>query len=290
MADGHQRISRRVIAEQHLSLTETYHEPWFSPGAKLFDSEFVGEVLTKCNAKDVVDRCGKTVQEIMRRAYGPGVSLPSIKIAGHLDATFPYILSHLEYIIGELLRNSIQAVAERYQESSATPAVDTPSPPPIEITICESSQHVIIRVSDQGGGIARDVMPHLWSFSKGPASGRLLANLGQVPRLAATMQELQAGAEQARGDRTHEPNQQDGTPDQKRGSDRGDNSLASLSSRPPNLRLGMGLPLSRVYAEYWAGSLALHSLEGYGVDAFLQISKLGNKNEQLTTRASIDAV
>ncbi len=69
-----------------------------------------------------------------------------------------------------------------------------------------------------------------------------------------------------------------------------DSSLSSLSSRPPNLKLGMGLPLSRVYAEYWAGSLEIHSLEGYGVDAFLQISKLGNKNEQLTMRASMDAV
>jgi len=69
-----------------------------------------------------------------------------------------------------------------------------------------------------------------------------------------------------------------------------DSSLSSLTSRPPNLRLGMGLPMSRVYAEYWAGSLELHSLEGYGCDAFLQISKLGNKNEQLSTRASMDAV
>jgi hypothetical protein len=43
----------------------------------------------------------------------------------------------------------------------------------------------------------------------------------------------------------------------------------------------MGLPMSRVYAEYWAGSLELHSLEGYGTDVFLQISKLGNKIEQL---------
>jgi pyruvate dehydrogenase kinase 2/3/4 len=42
--------------------------------------------------------------------------------------------------------------------------------------------------------------------------------------------------------------------------------------------------------EYWAGSLEIHSLEGYGVDAFLQISKLGNKNERLTTRASMDAI
>ncbi len=80
-----------------------------------------------------------------------------------------------------------------------------------------------------------------------------------------------------------------GTTDTK-GQRTSDNSLISLTSRPPNLRLGMGLPMSRVYAEYWAGSLELHSLEGYGVDAFLQISKLGNKNEQLTTRAIMDAV
>lgn len=43
-------------------------------------------------------------------------------------------------------------------------------------------------------------------------------------------------------------------------------------------------------AEYWAGSLEIHSLEGFGVDAFLQISKLGNKNERLTTRATMDAI
>jgi pyruvate dehydrogenase kinase 2/3/4 len=63
-----------------------------------------------------------------------------------------------------------------------------------------------------------------------------------------------------------------------------------LTSRAPDLRLGIGLPMSRLYAEYWAGSLEIHSLEGYGVDAFLQISKLGNKNERLTTRASMDAI
>jgi pyruvate dehydrogenase kinase 2/3/4 len=68
-----------------------------------------------------------------------------------------------------------------------------------------------------------------------------------------------------------------------------DSSLSTLASRSPDLRLGLGLPMSRVYAEYWAGSLELHSLEGYGVDAFLQISKLGNQNEQLISRASIDA-
>lgn len=263
------RISRRVIAEQHLALTETYNSPWHFPNAQNYsDSEFIGEVFLKCNAKEVVERCGKEVQKLARSAYGSDVVLPEITIEGHQNVTFPYILSHLEYIIGELLRNSVQAVVERQNQPH-----DGSKPPPIAVTICEAPQHVIIRVSDQGGGIAREVLPHLWSFSKGPRSETRLENLHHVPKMAATLQELRDPTDPSRSIQADRHS-----------------SLSSLSSRPPNLRLGMGLPLSRIYAEYWAGTLELQSLHGYGVDAFLQISKLGNKNEQLTTRASMDAV
>ncbi|TQV92051.1 hypothetical protein V2A60_004356 [Cordyceps javanica] len=297
------RISRRVIAEQHLSLTETYHSPHFSPGAKLSESDFIGEVFIKCQAREVIDRCAAAVTALARSTNGPDAQVPAIRVDGHLGASFPYILSHLEYIIGELLRNSVQAVIDRQAQlrekaaASENPTTVEP-PPPIEVTICEAQEHVIIRISDRGGGIPREELPYLWSFSKGPQSANRLENLGQVPRMAATMQELHID-ELGRADlkapsyptpppppspqeqplttaTPHTPSQQ--------------NSLSSLTSRPPNLRLGMGLPLSRVYAEYWAGSLHVHSLEGYGVDAFLQISRLGNKNEQLTTRASMDAV
>ncbi|KND93509.1 [Pyruvate dehydrogenase (acetyl-transferring)] kinase 2, mitochondrial [Tolypocladium ophioglossoides CBS 100239] len=265
------RISRRVIAEQHLSLTETFNSSHFSPGAKLSESDFIGEVFIKCSAKDVIDRCAKAVTALARSTNGPDVQVPEIKVVGHLDASFPYILSHIEYIVGELLRNSVQAVIERHQKLDDT----TSLPQPIEVTICEAQEHVIFRISDRGGGIPRAELPYLWSFSKGPQSQKRLENLGQVPRMAATMQEHHVEDELSRRD-LKTPTYQ--------------SSLSSLTSRPPNLRLGMGLPLSRVYAEYWAGSLNLHSLEGYGVDVFLQISRLGNKNEQLATRASMDAV
>ncbi|KAL6924400.1 hypothetical protein FSHL1_001654 [Fusarium sambucinum] len=267
------RISRRVIAEQHLSLTETYNSPNFSPGAKLSESDFIGEVFIKCYAKDVVERCSKAITALARTTNGPDVQIPDITVDGHLDASFPYILSHLEYIIGELLRNSVQAVIDRHQKMHPDP--NNVKPPPVEITICENQQHVIIRICDRGGGIPHAELPHLWSFSKGPQSQRRLENLAQVPKMAATMQELHVEEELGRADLKAPPYQ---------------SSLSSLTSRPPNLRLGMGLPLSRVYAEYWAGNLDLHSLEGYGTDMFLQISRLGNKNEQLTTRASMDAL
>ncbi|KAJ5050828.1 uncharacterized protein L3040_002697 [Drepanopeziza brunnea f. sp. 'multigermtubi'] len=249
------RISRRVIAEQHLALTETFHSPWHFPDSPTptttTQTDFVGEVFLKCSAAEVVSRCFSATRFLCASTYGSSTPLPPINLTGHLTATFPYILSHLEYIIGELLRNSMQATVERAKHHPKS-WIDN-KPPPIEVTVCEAPQHVIIRVSDQGGGIPKEILPHLWSFSKGPRSSQRLENLKGVPKMAATLQELRV-------------------------------------SRPPNLRLGMGLPLSRVYAEYWAGQLEVHSLEGYGTDAFLQISKLGNKNEQLTMRASMDAV
>ncbi|KAK5016913.1 putative protein kinase [Cryomyces antarcticus] len=268
------RISRRVIAEQHLALTETFHSPWHFPDAKTSQTdpqeEFVGEVFLRCNAAEVVTRCANTATELIRRAHGSQVLLPEIKLQGHLNAAFPYIPSHLEYIVGELLRNSIQAVVEQRGGCK---------PPPIEVLICEAAQHVIIRISDQGGGVPREILPHLWSFSKGPRRQKRLENLERVPKMAATMQELRVPDSKSTPEHNDRPEKHDY-----------DGSLSSLSGRPPDLRLGIGLPMSRIYAEYWAGSLELHSLEGYGVDAFLQISKLGNKNEQLTTRASMDAV
>jgi hypothetical protein len=265
------RISRRVIAEQHLALTETFHSPWHFPDASKStvapEDDFVGEIFLKCNAKEIVEQCAATARDLMSKAFGPTVAIPEVVIKGHLNTTFPYIPSHIEYMIGELLRNSMQAVIERPGSQC----------PPIEVLICEAAQHVIIRVSDQGGGVEREILPYLWSFAKGPRRQKRLENLEQVPKLAGTMQELRYADPAMAAEIERYP--------EKRGS-----SLKALSGRQPDLRLGMGLPMSRIYAEYWAGTLELHSLEGYGVDAFLQISKLGNKNEVLSTRAAMDAV
>ena len=231
-----QRISRRVIAEQHLALTETFNSPWHFPSAMPPsdpNAEFVGEVFLKCNACEVVNECWERAKALAKDAYGPQCVLPQLRLEGHLDATFPYILTHLQYVIGELLRNSIQAVVEKRLSTAE-------SIPPIDVLICEAPQHVIIRVSDRGGGIPEDVMPMLWSFSKGSRSQAHLKNLSQVPKMAATMQELKLPEPMS------VPKSPDHDPIGRRPSD---GSLSSLTSRPPNLRLGMGLPMSRIYAE-----------------------------------------
>lgn len=236
------RISRRVIAEQHLSLTETFHS---IEGAA---NDQVGEVFSNLNAKKAVEQCASAIRAFAKDTYGE--KLPEVTIQGHLDATFTYIPSHLEYILGELLRNSFQAVCENKREDATTP--------PIEVTICESVQNVIIRISDRGLGIPHDFLnKHLWSFGPGPRRNIRLDSLKQLKIVEDDTSSI-AKPEHY------------------------DLSLNSFTTRPSNLRLGIGLPMSKLYAEYWAGSLEIHSLEGYGVDAFLQLSKLGNQNEQLS--------
>ena len=85
-------------------------------------------------------------------------------------------------------RSLLDATASVEQQPSSRP-------PPIEVLICEAAQSVIMRISDQGGGIDRTILPYLWSFSKGPRKDVRLQNLERVPKLAGTMQELRsAGA------------------------------------------------------------------------------------------------
>ena len=273
-ADRTKRISRRVIAEQHLALTETFNSPWHFPDAQqALDPalDAIGDVFLRCKASQVIKECADRIKYLARVTYGPAITLPEIRLEGHLDATFPYILSHLQYIVGELLRNSVQALVEKNAGGGKAIA-------PIQILICEAPQYVIIRISDQGGGIPGEEMKTLFSFSKSPSSQIHLENFSQIPKMSATMQELSS----AHSTSTNTSLEGEGTASI--------GSLTPLTSRSPSLRLGIGLPMSRVYAQYWAGSLEIHNLEGHGCDAFLQISKFGNKNEQLSTRASIDAI
>jgi signal transduction histidine kinase len=47
---------------------------------------------------------------------------------------------------------------------------------------------------------------------------------------------------------------------------------------------GFGLPLARIYSRYFGGELTLKSTEGYGLDAYLHLPRLGDNGENLPLR------
>ena len=76
------RISVRLIAEQHIALSQALNNPNNDP-------YHVGVVNMRCSPKAMVNTCGSFVSELCEATLG---TRPLIVIDGHADATFPYVL------------------------------------------------------------------------------------------------------------------------------------------------------------------------------------------------------
>ncbi len=49
--------------------------------------------------------------------------------------------------------------------------------------------------------------------------------------------------------------------------------IGTMDERIPlNVSLGVGLPMCRVYAKYWGGSISLYSMNGYGTDVYVTLN------------------
>lgn len=207
------RIGIRMLIGQHLSL----HDP---PRP-----EKIGLIDTVMSPYQIVNEAVEDARHICLRQYG---SSPDIKLFGSEDLQCAYVPDHLHHCIFELVKNSLRAVSDRYMDSDQ-------ESPPIKIVIAEGNEDITIKVSDEGGGIARSGMPKIWTYLYSTASS---------PLQQLTEDDIQ-------------------------------NAPAVLAG------YGYGLPLCRLYARYFGGELQVISMEGYGTDAYLHLSKLGTSEEPL---------
>ncbi|KAG0377957.1 hypothetical protein BGX24_005081 [Mortierella sp. AD032] len=72
-------------------------------------SQVIGVVHTQLKPAELVKDCASFVQELCTVNYG---SSPDVVINGETDATFTYVPVHLEYILCELIKNSLRATVE----------------------------------------------------------------------------------------------------------------------------------------------------------------------------------
>ncbi|KAL0030420.1 hypothetical protein WJX79_003750 [Trebouxia sp. C0005] len=214
------RISRRVLAEQHINLHNR------RPG-------YIGVICTHLNLCDAVDFAVQRATQVSRETYGVA---PEVTCTGDLQSTIPYIPTHLDYMLYELLKNAMRAVVESHRDGLR--------PPAIHIRVCEADTDVTFRISDQGGGILADDLSKVWQY------GYTTINHQDSSTFSGTSDTnpawgAESGAQYRMGG------------------------------------LGFGLPMSRLYAEYFGGRLQLVSMPGYGIDAYLNLKRLeGDWQEQ----------
>lgn len=101
------------------------------------DPNMVGLVNLRTSPFDVASSAIADASHICSRAHGDA---PEVLIVGRTDLTFPYVPSHLNYVLVELLKNSMRATVE-------THGVD--SMPPIKVVIADGEDNEDV---SRGGG------------------------------------------------------------------------------------------------------------------------------------------
>ena len=160
------RISRRVLAEQHIALSEALDDPFHffnEPVIRRSEGEdesamenesddaagdHVGIIYTRLNVASVVNKGIKLLTQMFANVQGVEKErIPRVEVDGDLKARFAYIPEHLEYIVFELLKNAIRATIRKHAEE--------PGAGVVRVTIVEGppEEDLIIRISDSGGGL-----------------------------------------------------------------------------------------------------------------------------------------
>lgn len=80
----------------------------------------IGLISLNTSPYDVAQDAIKDASNICARKLGYS---PPVKILGHTDLTFPYIPSHLYYMLLELLKNSMRATVENCGANKHLPPI-----------------------------------------------------------------------------------------------------------------------------------------------------------------------
>lgn len=209
------RIGIRMLIGQYLSLKSVSDDP-----------NMIGLISPCCSARDIAQQAVDDASFMCSRAHGDA---PSVTFHGRTNLSFPFVPSHLSYVLLELLKNSMRATVEKHGAERM---------PPIRIVIAdgEDNEDVVIKVSDEGGGIPRSNMNRIWSYLFTTANPAVLEGM------------LGLGGGEAQ--------------------------LRDFDTAAPLAGLGYGLPIARNYARYFGGDLTIMSMEGYGTDSFIYLPRL----------------
>ncbi|XBW34686.1 hypothetical protein QEN19_000254 [Hanseniaspora menglaensis] len=276
------RISRRLMIEEHISLSQRLAlKSDKLKAAKDVNIEVLGDIFENCNINSYITEITSNLKKRMGKDFElKHKKVPQVIIDGEKDQEIYFLPIHLKFMLNEILRNSFEATL-----NSGPVDEDTD----INITIIKNSTSVILRISDRGGGLPLNIKKQtITSFGKTEETAmECLKTLSLITR--ATVNEIIENTSlqtmQFDSNLTSKLNKKLNIHLKKsidlsesKSADNDETSfekpLLNILSRESRFKLGIGLALCKVYAEYWNGSMDLYSLDGYGTDVVLTLGDL----------------
>jgi len=209
---------------------------------------FTGIIQKECCPVSICHAQAAAVKTDLRNRFG---AAPPIEVrSGDRSQTFTFVPEHIKFVVAELLRNSCRLTLLRHAAVTATGRDELP------------------------GSAAADAPGGAMLAGRGVAvlSSEDEARLPAV-RVVVTASGSSVTIKVA---------------DEAGGLAR--SQLADIwSYNGPRLQggTGMGLPLARLYAMYFGGSLQLLGMEGYGTDAYATFNRLGDAQSEHCLNAPV---
>ncbi len=228
------RIGSNVLMSQYLSITE--------------ENNPTSIVDPNCNVAELCRNTARAVTRLCLRETGVRVNIKVECFSQDENASFAFIPAALSYILQEVLKNSAVATAKQRLNATARTRNDD-----ISVIVCADERRVIIYISDKAGGIPFDVGQHVWSWLYSTKSSATrkdsdATELGGFGRYSVVTLLLQWYCIPL--------------------------SLTFCLLTIIACETGVGLPLSRLYANYLGGSINLVSLPNYGTNAVIFFPRL----------------
>merc|ERR1719204_2450064 len=110
-----------------------------------------------CKPRHVVRRAYEDAKTLCELEYG---RVPGIQIRDISDVKFRYIPEHIHHMCFELLKNSMRAICETYDEE-----IDEDDLPKIKVVIVSGETEITIKIADEGGGIQREDLQKVWLYA-----------------------------------------------------------------------------------------------------------------------------
>lgn len=254
------RIGIRMLIGQHIALNMSQALPTRQrilkllngskspPPSKGIRNNYVGVICTECNVKEIAEDAVETAKYICEEYYGL-FEAPEIQlIAPQQLVNFMYVPGHLIHMFFEVLKNSLRATIEFHTPRLKEKMMKEDPKLKLEDIDLNDLKFPPIKVIISEG--FEDIAIKISDEGGGIPRSEipliwtyLYTTVDKTPTLDA------------------EYNQ--------------------TSFKAPMAGFGYGLPISRLYSQYFGGDLKLISMEGYGTDVYIHLNRLSSSLEPL---------
>jgi pyruvate dehydrogenase kinase 2/3/4 len=243
------RVGLRFVTEHHVLSSPRESTRALRNVTDMFPPDqkdvVLGCIQTNCDLVREVTKVSALVSQQTREYYGMCPEIDIVDcIRQDLSREFTYVPHHLHYMLGELLKNSCRATVRRFMDQDAQAGASASADSSSQKTSLPPIRVIIVKGEED-------------------VTIKIADTGGGIPR--SLMNTIWKFAHS--------------TADE----DESNTDFGMIEVSGARIR-GFGLPLARIYARYFGGELTLKSTEGYGLDAYLHLPRLGDSCEHLPLR------